>query len=88
MDILLDDNNDIRIENGDLVLGDSFQQEIELILGSNQGEWKNEPLIGANLIELINSEVSELELKNKISQALKLDGKTLKSIENGKIIVE
>ncbi len=90
MDLLLDDNKDISFENGDLVLGDSFQQETELILSSNQGEWKNEPLVGANMIELINSELNQLTLKNKIKSALAFDNKTLKSIDfnTNKIIVE
>ncbi len=88
MDILLNENRDIQIENGDLVIGDSFQQEVGLIVQSNQGEWKSEPLIGANLIELINSEASESEYKSKIKQALKLDNKELKSFIDGKIIVE
>lgn len=88
MDILLDENRDIQIKNGDLVIGDSFQQEVGLIVQSNQGEWKNEPLIGANLIELMNSEASESEYKSKIKQALKLDNKELKSFIDGKIIVE
>ena len=87
-DILLNTDKDIQIENGDLVIGDSFQQEVGLIVQSNQGEWKNEPLVGSNLIELINSEASESEYKSKIKQALKLDNKELKSFIDGKIIVE
>ena len=88
MDILLDEGKELKLNAGDIVIGNSFDQEAQLILGSNQGEWKNEPLVGANLIELVNSETLESELKSKIKQALKLDNKELVSFIDGKLIVE
>ena len=39
-DILLDDNNDLKILNGDFDFGDSEMQEVGQILQSTQGEWK------------------------------------------------
>ena len=48
-DILLDDNNDLKILNGDFDFGDSEMQEVGLILQSTQGEWKMTPTLGPNI---------------------------------------
>lgn len=75
-DILLDENGDLRIENGDLVIGDSQDQEVESVLIFNKGELKEDPLFGADLITKIKSNVSEVEIKQIIKNQLKRDGKS------------
>lgn len=40
MDILLDQNRDLKIENGDFVIDDSTDQNVELLFISSPGEWK------------------------------------------------
>jgi hypothetical protein len=54
-DILLDENNDRRIENGDFVTGDSEMQEVSLILQSSKGHWPNDLLIGPGLTRKMRS---------------------------------
>lgn len=44
-DILINDENDINIINGDFDFGESEMQEVGLILQSTQGEWKANPLL-------------------------------------------
>ncbi len=51
-DILLDEDGDLLIVNGDFVIGESIDQEVGLILQSNKGEYKEFPTFGLNLIEL------------------------------------
>lgn len=80
MDLLLDENKDIRIEAGDLIIGDSFIQEVGLILGSAKGEWKNEVLIGANLKALLKTKVDNSKIQQQIRLALEQDNKKLKEI--------
>jgi hypothetical protein len=75
-DILLDDNDNLRIENGDFVIGDSIDQEVSLILRINKGELKEDPVIGCDLILLINSNTSEMELKQIVKLQLARDGKS------------
>jgi phage baseplate assembly protein W len=75
-DILLDENDDVRIENGDFVIGDSLDQEVGLILRMNKGELKEDPVMGCDLIRLINSNTSEAELKQIIKLQLARDGKS------------
>lgn len=48
-DILLDDNNELRIEMGDFVTGESKEQHIGLILESMPGAWKESPLLGVGV---------------------------------------
>lgn len=74
-DILLDENDDVRIENGDFVIGDSLDQEVGLILRMNKGELKEDPIVGCDLIRLINSNITESELKQIIKLQLARDGK-------------
>lgn len=74
-DILLTANNDLQILNGDFVIGESEMQEIGLILQSSQGEFKNEPLIGANLTTMIRGVENKEKIQRHISVQLELDGK-------------
>lgn len=80
-DILLDENGDLAIANGDFVIGDSIDQEVAALLQLNKGELKEFPILGPNLIELINSNTSELELKQIIKTELKRDGKSYQELK-------
>ncbi len=81
LDLLLNDENDIQIANGDFVIGESLTQEVALILKSSQGEWKNDPLTGANLIQLINSNVDETSLRKRVKLHLHRDNKDYNEIK-------
>lgn len=81
LDLLLNDDNDIVIENGDFLIGESLTQEVALILKSSQGEWKNDPLTGANLIQLINSNVGEISLRKRVKLHLQRDNKDYNEIK-------
>lgn len=39
-DILLDENNDLKIINGDFLIGESTNQNVELLFKTSPGEWK------------------------------------------------
>lgn len=52
-DILIDTNNDILIKIGDFVIGESTYQHIYLILSSQKGEWKANPLLGIGIEDKI-----------------------------------
>ena len=40
MDLLLDQSRDLKIEKGDFAIGDSTEQNVELLFISTPGEWK------------------------------------------------
>src|SRR5580704_6784555 len=79
MDILLDDTNDLLIAAGDFSVGDSTVQEVESIIMSYPGWWKEFPLVGCAAPNYLNSPGVGQQLSNSIKQQLKLDGKTLTS---------
>jgi hypothetical protein len=82
MDLLLDENNDLRIEYGDFVLGESELQEVGIILQLNQGELRSDPLLGPNLVRLINSKASPLEVQTMVKVNLERDGKDYEKIKD------
>jgi hypothetical protein len=79
-DILLDNNNDLLIASGgDFAVGDSTVQEVESIIISYPGWWKQYPLVGCAAPNYLNSPGAGQKLSNSINQQLKIDGKTLTS---------
>jgi len=74
-DIILDENNDLLILNGDFVVADSMEQEIKCILQAVKNDYKMKPELGVNLIDELNSSNTEASLMQKIKLNLKMDGK-------------
>jgi hypothetical protein len=79
--ILLDENNDLKIANGDLVIGDTLMQEVGIILQMNQGEFKFDPLLGANLVVNMRGIKNKSKIESLIDTQLTLDGKDYDEIK-------
>ena len=77
--ILIKDN-DFVYENGSMKVGFSDFQLFEAIIYSKKGEFKETPLLGVGIEDYLNSNVSQQEINNVISTALKTDGATIKAI--------
>ncbi|MGB1217495.1 MAG: hypothetical protein ACPG5P_06445 [Saprospiraceae bacterium] len=76
-DLKLNDEYDLVIEDGDFALIDGDEktiQDAELIIISNQGEWKEHPLVGCNLIQMMNAKYNETAIRRRIRLQLKADG--------------
>lgn len=90
VDLLLDDNFDILIQNGDLVAGESTRQHQILLLLSEKGEWREFPLRGVGLRSwLLDDQVGDLNAQ--IKREFEADGQTVslvKTLANGNIQVE
>lgn len=86
-DIMLDDDGDLLIENGDFVIGKSKQQEINSILKLAPGNLKSDPLLGPGIMTMINKVIDVDRIKQRIGLALKRDDKNdvKVSIKNGVI---
>lgn len=80
-DILLDEENDMLFQNGDFVLGNSEMQDVGLILQSNQGAWKENPVLGPNLVELSKTNISRLDIEKRVRVHLALDNKDYNAIK-------
>jgi hypothetical protein len=78
-DIILDDNMDLLIENGDFVIADSEEQVQQLILIATQGSFRGSPVTGIGIINYIKSQftVGQIDkLRQKIKLQLQYDGYT------------
>ncbi|WP_312296884.1 hypothetical protein [Chryseobacterium sp.] len=73
-DILLNDENDISIINGDFQIGNSEQQEIESILISFKSEFKNSPLLGAQMLRMLKARGTRQGITREVNEQLQYDG--------------
>lgn len=74
-DILLDEDNDMMINGGDLAVGDSDLQEVALLLGLSQGELKKDPVLGPGLTRKANAPMNMNKLQQLVRKHLERDGK-------------
>jgi hypothetical protein len=81
-DIQLTEDNDLKIVDGDFSIGESEMQEVALILAANQGEWKEDPILGPNLIQLLKINESKADITHRVRIHLERDGKDYNEIEN------
>lgn len=89
-DVLLDQDNDLRIENGDLVIGDGTLQHQNHIILAEKGEYKESPEIGVGIRTELNNE-NPRELLTKVRRNFEYDGmevNTLTISKNGNIVID
>ena len=72
-DILLNNEYEVQVQNGDFLAGVSDNQHIALILATHAGEWKQYPLTGVGIDDVANDERFQY-WENKIAAQLKADG--------------
>lgn len=82
-DIILTDGDEVAIFNDDLVVGASLWQEVKNIIRLIPGQLKYSPMLGPNLVRMINSKISDEQIKNAIKRNLEADGKDYDEIKNG-----
>jgi hypothetical protein len=80
-DIDLEDNLDLRIENGDFFVSESDQNHVMLILKSYIGAYKQFPLIGLGIDRFEAASISAQSLKREISIQLENDGYNVQDIK-------
>ena len=73
-DILLNDQNGITTLNGDFAVGESSQQEIEAVLIAFKGEYKNTPLLGAEIKRMLKARNTRQGITREVNEQLKYDG--------------
>ena len=78
-DIVIDENGDLSIINGDFHITETDEQNIELIVSSYQGEWKENPSLGVNLNNSKGGNIDRF-LKRSIVVQLDSDGFNVDSL--------
>jgi hypothetical protein len=89
--ILLDKNNDLAIKvkhdaNGKigagLVVGDRKMQDAYIVLNMNQGELKEDPIVGANLLRNMRMKEDKNKIRNDIAISLSRISIDIEDIKN------
>lgn len=78
-DVLLDDNMDLLIENGDFFVADGEEQHQQILLIASQGSFRASPLTGVNIAKYIKTGFTQAQidqLSQKIRLHLQYDGYT------------
>lgn len=79
-DLLLTDDMDLQLTNGDLSVGDPNDQNVQLLAATSPGQWKESPTAGMGLVDLLNSERQEGTVRHFINRQLRADGAKSKKI--------
>lgn len=91
-DIMLSElNGDLKISNGDFVIGDTTNQEVADILISNPGEWHQFPDVGCALINYqdgIPNGLQSLVKKQLIGDGLTINNLKISIDANGELNIE
>lgn len=80
-DILLDENLDLIIENGDFKIGASDQQHQEAIIRTWTGQWKEFPFLGVGINFYLGGSGLMQELEREIRIQLVDDGYKFNSFD-------
>ncbi|MEI7487102.1 MAG: hypothetical protein WCJ72_06770 [Chryseobacterium sp.] len=72
-DLLLTEDYDLQIKNGDFVIGDSQEQSVELLLLAKQGEYKANPEAGCDILSAKNGTIGRF-LDREIRVQFAADG--------------
>ncbi|CAA0228449.1 conserved hypothetical protein [Tenacibaculum maritimum] len=80
-DLLLDKDGDLLIQNGDIAVGESLTQDVSIIIRLSKGDLKSDPVLGADLITMINQKESPAVIEDQIRLHLERDGKDYDQIK-------
>lgn len=72
--ILLDEDNDLKIEGGTLKIGERKMQDAYMVLSTNQGDFKEDPLAGVNLNRMIRGGENKEKIRKTIEIGLERIG--------------
>jgi hypothetical protein len=81
-DIMIGEDMDILIVDGNLVFGDATMQHQQVILLAHKGELKASPLLGVGVSDwLLEDDDNMLSLKIEIQKQLESDGLTISKLD-------
>jgi len=80
---LIQDNGgqvDIELYGGSMAVDEVTEQNQYLLLKTHQGEWKEHPIVGVGIDDLVNDHDLD-KWKRAISEALEQDGQMIEKLE-------
>lgn len=91
VDILLDDDNELIIKDGDIMIGDSRYQHVKHLLEAEKGYFKFSPQSGVGMTNLLNDEFAPEEILRLVRFEVERDGFKIEKLlfsNEGKIELE
>lgn len=88
--LILDRDNEPVIKDGTLAIGETREQNAQLIITAEKGEFKEHPQLGVGISQFLKSTGREKELLRSIRVQLALDGIKPQTIDynDGKLNIE
>ena len=88
--LILDKDNEPVIKDGTLAIGETREQNAQLIITAEKGEFKEYPQLGVGISQFLKSVNRENELLRSIRVQLALDGIKPRTIDynDGKLNIE
>lgn len=88
-DLLLDSGQELNVQNGDFVTGESTLQHQDLLLMTNPGEWKENPTIAVGISGFLKDNDFS-GLMAKVKEQFQKDGMQINhvSIIEGNIVTD
>jgi hypothetical protein len=80
-DIAIDSTNDIAIVGNDFAIAESTLQHQDDLLIAQPGDFKESPIIGVGIANWINEEITEQDVKSKITREFENDGMIISSLK-------
>lgn len=90
-DVLISD--ELQIKNGDFLVGDSDQQNVEIIMNSNKGQFYQYPTLGVGIINQLSGPINRISLQKNIRIELESDNYNVTKVDiikdsNGRLGIE
>lgn len=80
-DILSDENGDLLIKDGDIVIGESTKQHQKALLLAAKGSYKQFPEVGVDLRKYLLGELDLESLATAIGEEMEADGMRIQSLK-------
>ena len=80
--IQLDADDDLKIENGTMKVGNRKMQDAYIVLSINQGEIKTDPIVGTNLNKMIRGKENREKIRKTIEISLESVGVRFEDIKS------
>ena len=84
-DILLDDDFDVIIKDGDFLIGEASQQHQQLLLISEKGMWKQYPVVGVAMQSFLLDDDYIDDFKKEVKKQFEMDGMEIDAITQSEI---
>ncbi len=82
-DFIVNADGDMVIRNGAVAVGQALTDDVALLLLTNRGELRLDPLAGCDLVRRLNGRATPVELERVVRVQVERDGKEWSRVKDG-----